>query len=664
MNLTKRKVLITCILVVILAGGAVGSVLTLGSAAAQPAANPTALPPATAQVTRTTLVETRTFDGTLGYVDPVPVSATGTGTLTWMAPVGSTVERGEPLFKVDGQPVVALYGSEPLYRTLHPGMERASTDPTPLQQRVEEAEAALRLAKLQLENLEQGPRPEEIAAAEAALRSAEARLQDVSTGASAQDVIQAQAAVSSAAASLRAAESQLEQRRAGPNEADLAAAEQAVVSAQGALQRAETDLAKIEAGATVEEFFQAEMALEQAKNTLWSQQISRDATCGRFGPDSTECKSGDAAVAASETSVTRALASLEALRANPDPRDVEAAQATVASARESLRAAQAKLDQVRRGATDQDLLQAQASVDSARANYQSAVAKLEQLQVGAKASEVESALSAVLSAKSQLVLITAPSSELEVARAREQVRQSEIARREALMDLENGVQGADVRQLEENLAKLGYTGFTVDGIYDSATAEAVRAWQADLGLPQTGIVEPGRVVFTPGPVRIAEHTARVGSGVGGGGGSVLSYTDTVRVVTVPLRVTDQALAVVGRAVTVTVPGASAVEGEISRVGTVVTEQQIDVTVTIASQDALGSLDVAPVEVAFVSQEREDVLTVPVAALLALAEGGYGVEVVDGATTRIVPVRLGMFAAGRVEVSGEGIAEGMSVGVAR
>ena len=116
--------------------------------------------------------------------------------------------------------------------------------------------------------------------------------------------------------------------------------------------------------------------------------------------------------------------------------------------------------------------------------------------------------------------------------------------------LRNGVSGADVQQLENNLAELGYTGFTVDDTYTSATATAVRTWQADLGLPQTGTVEPGQVVFTPGTVRIAEHTARVGDVLGGGAASVLTYTGTTKLVTVDLKVADQALAVAGRTVTV------------------------------------------------------------------------------------------------------------------
>jgi peptidoglycan hydrolase-like protein with peptidoglycan-binding domain len=253
--------------------------------------------------------------------------------------------------------------------------------------------------------------------------------------------------------------------------------------------------------------------------------------------------------------------------------------------------------------------------------------------------------------------------------------------------LRAGVTGADVRQLEQNLAKLGRTGFTVDDTYTAATAAAVRAWQASLGLPETGTVEPGEAVFTPGAVRIAGHTARVGDTVAGGsaegGASVLSYTGTTRRITVELEVADRALAVKDRRVTVRVPGLPAVKGKIAKVGAVITAEsttptattpapegtspaaadaRIEVTVTIANQKALGSLDAAPVDVDLVSEKREDVLAVPVAALLALPRGGFGVEVVDGATTRIAAVKTGMFAAGQVEISGDGIAQGVTVGV--
>jgi peptidoglycan hydrolase-like protein with peptidoglycan-binding domain len=242
-----------------------------------------------------------------------------------------------------------------------------------------------------------------------------------------------------------------------------------------------------------------------------------------------------------------------------------------------------------------------------------------------------------------------------------------------------GAAGADVNQLEANLSALGYTGFTVDNDFTAETAAAVRDWQTNLGLAATGTVEPGQVVFTPGPVRIADHTARVGATTGDCGEAVLSYTGTTRLVTVELRVADQALAVQGRKVSVTIPGGNSVEGTIATVGTVAATQQqasnnpeqggsatadarLAVTVEIADQQALGTLDAAPVDLDFVSQARENVLAVPVAALLALPKGGYGVEIVEGLTTRIVAVKTGLFAAGRVEISGDGIDQGIKVGV--
>jgi len=251
-----------------------------------------------------------------------------------------------------------------------------------------------------------------------------------------------------------------------------------------------------------------------------------------------------------------------------------------------------------------------------------------------------------------------------------------------------GTQGRDVRQLERNLDALGHAGLSVDDTYTAATAAAVRAWQVSLGVPATGTVALGQVVFTPGPIRIAGHAARVGDTIGGesgaSGASVLSYTGTTKVVTVDLEVTDRPLAVQGRMVTLTVPGAGGVQGKISDVGTVASapsnqseagatpgttgsaasDATIRVTVTIADQKALGSLDAAPVDVDFVGAERKGVLAVPVTALLALTQGGYGVQIVDGATTRIVPVKTGMFATGQVEISGTGIAEGVTVGVAK
>jgi multidrug efflux pump subunit AcrA (membrane-fusion protein) len=95
---------------------------------------------------------------------------------------------------------------------------------------------------------------------------------------------------------------------------------------------------------------------------------------------------------------------------------------------------------------------------------------------------------------------------------------------------------------------------------------------------------------------------------------------------------------------------------------VVTDGNIEVTIAIADQAALDGLEVASVDVDFVSERRNDVLSVPIAALLARPEGGFAVELVDDGGTRLVPVDTGLFAAGRVEISGDGISQGERVSV--
>ena len=129
-----------------------------------------------------------------------------------------------------------------------------------------------------------------------------------------------------------------------------------------------------------------------------------------------------------------------------------------------------------------------------------------------------------------------------------------------------------------------------------------------------------------------------------------------------MSVGDQGLAAVGRAVLITLPDDTEIEGTITEVGSVVTEGAVDVTVTIADQQALGDLEIASVDVELVSATREDVLSVPIAALLARPEGGFAVEIVEGSMSTLTPVDTGLFATGRVEVTGDSIVEGMRVGV--
>ncbi|SEG04289.1 Multidrug efflux pump subunit AcrA (membrane-fusion protein) [Thermomonospora echinospora] len=236
--------------------------------------------------------------------------------------------------------------------------------------------------------------------------------------------------------------------------------------------------------------------------------------------------------------------------------------------------------------------------------------------------------------------------------------------------MRSGVEGSDVLQLERNLRALGYTGFTVDKTFSSATAEAVRQWQEDLGVTETGRIEPGSVVIASGRIRITDHKKAVGDPASG---ALLTYTGTTRMVTIDLDVDLQNLAEKGAKVTVEIPGGDSVEGRIAKVGSVATQQggeaeeaeaasTIEVVVSLSDDRGLGRLDQAPVDVRLTADRERDVLAVPVAALLALPDGGYGVQVVEGSTTRTVAVEVGMFADGMVEVEGTGLGEGMKVGI--
>ncbi len=232
--------------------------------------------------------------------------------------------------------------------------------------------------------------------------------------------------------------------------------------------------------------------------------------------------------------------------------------------------------------------------------------------------------------------------------------------------LRSGLDGDDVREVEDNLAALGYTGFTVDSSYTAATASAVREWQDDLGLPRTGVLDPAGVVVAPTAFRVTSITGHVGDHVGG---QLLTYTGTTRVVQIALPVALQTLVRPGIAAKITLPDAKRVPGTVVTVGSVAVAGQregdpatIAVTVRVADQAALGTLDQAPVTVKLISATAQDVLTVPVAALTVLPDGRYAVRVVTGSAGHLVPVDLGMFADGRVQVAGAEITAGTRVGV--
>jgi peptidoglycan hydrolase-like protein with peptidoglycan-binding domain len=220
--------------------------------------------------------------------------------------------------------------------------------------------------------------------------------------------------------------------------------------------------------------------------------------------------------------------------------------------------------------------------------------------------------------------------------------------------------GPDVKLVEENLRDLGFRGFgTPDEEFTAGTATAIEKWQKKLGVDETGVIELGDVVVAPGPIRVATLTAALGAEAGG---PIYDYTGTLRSVTVDLESTQEDLAPVGTKVALTIDGKQ-VPGTVTAVNPAPAgderggEAGFTATVAIGDLGAIGAADSGSVDVVVTTGARHGVLAVPVGALLALAEGGYAVELPSG---KLVAVTTGLFADGLVEVAGEGLSVGMKV----
>jgi peptidoglycan hydrolase-like protein with peptidoglycan-binding domain len=231
------------------------------------------------------------------------------------------------------------------------------------------------------------------------------------------------------------------------------------------------------------------------------------------------------------------------------------------------------------------------------------------------------------------------------------------------------ITGTDVRELNRALVALGYTvGLNLDPSSDEfswQTKTAVKQLQAAHGMKQTGELSLGQVIFLPGPVRVTQLTATQG---GAAAGPVFAATSTTRQITATLAATQQTLVKVGDSVTIILPNNDTIPGRIATVGSVATSDssgtaKISVTVTPTKPEQTGSLDQAPVQVTITTSTVPNALVIPVTALLALAGGGYAVEIVPAqGAHQLVPVTVGLFDStqGMVQITGAGLAAGQRV----
>jgi hypothetical protein len=236
--------------------------------------------------------------------------------------------------------------------------------------------------------------------------------------------------------------------------------------------------------------------------------------------------------------------------------------------------------------------------------------------------------------------------------------------------------GPDVEELNADLVALGYATSTepspTSDEFTYWTKAGVEKLQAALGVTQNGALSLGQVVFEPTAVRVTSLSATLGAPTQPGQ-PVLSATSTTHQVSIALDADQQSEVAVGDKVGIVLPNNQTTPGVISSVGTVATtpssngggssSPSITVLVNPTDPSATGDWDQAPVDVTITTGSVPNALAVPVDALLALASGGYALEVVSArGVHRLEPVSLGLAddAAGLVQVTGPGVVAGQRV----
>lgn len=230
--------------------------------------------------------------------------------------------------------------------------------------------------------------------------------------------------------------------------------------------------------------------------------------------------------------------------------------------------------------------------------------------------------------------------------------------------------GPDVKQLEENLSALGMRPGKVDTRFTADTVAAIKRWQAAWGLTvaeRTGVLPLGTVVFAAVPLRVGQPAAAVGAPLGPGA-PVLSASSTGKVVTAQLTTDRQRSVHVGDAVQISLSSSAPAQGTVVKIGRIAvaanqnqggpgqgngepSSATVMITIQVTLPPAAADLDQAPVQVAITTRAKQNVLLVPVTALLAKPGGGYQVRLDSGGYVSVTP---GLFDStnGTVEVTGE------------
>ena len=262
--------------------------------------------------------------------------------------------------------------------------------------------------------------------------------------------------------------------------------------------------------------------------------------------------------------------------------------------------------------------------------------------------------------------------------------EQEIEKQKRIKDLEKGKEsGIDATEaLAIETAQKAYDDTLKS--YNDGVDQAAELAKAKEELEELELASKS-ATFSPTNAYASETPIIVGSYINDVGSAVVLNSPLYNISSIGIEVvfqvdaTDQETVSLGDSVEIELPTNERVPTVITFIDQVVTQTQagefIEVTLEVLNPEEIEAYDQAPVKVFVTTEISENVLYVPVNALLALAEGGYALEVYDGALdsgtfegesgvdTSYVAVEIGVFTDGFVEVKGN-ISEGQIVVVPR
>ena len=178
---------------------------------------------------------------------------------------------------------------------------------------------------------------------------------------------------------------------------------------------------------------------------------------------------------------------------------------------------------------------------------------------------------------------------------------------------------------------------------------------------------PTNALSLKSSINVGSHITKVGDAIAAAS-PLYQSSGIAREVTFNLPAGDQGMVSVGDSVIVKLPTDEEISAVVRFVDAVVSElgngsKVIEVILDVVDAENTETYDEAPVDILVTSEVSKNVLYVPVNALVALAEGGYAVEVLVGENKEYIAVEIGVFTDGFVEIIGN-VQEGQEVIVPR